>query len=59
MSTEEWLGSIIVLVKESVTIVTEKFTEVKDSLINDEIFSEYKSMETKLIPDVKINLSSD
>ncbi len=42
MSSEEKPATIIEQVKETVTVVTEKITEVKETIIDDEIISEYK-----------------
>ncbi|HAY32686.1 MAG TPA: hypothetical protein PK536_09095 [Ignavibacteria bacterium] len=42
MSTEEKPATIIEQVKETVTVVTEKITEIKETIIDEEIISEYK-----------------
>jgi len=44
MSIEEKPATIIEQVKETVTVVTEKITEVKETIIDEEIISEYKLM---------------
>ncbi len=46
MATEEKTGSIIDQVKESVTVVTDKISDIKDNLFNDEVVAEYKLMGT-------------
>ena len=58
---QEEKGKILDQVKEKVTVVTEKITEVKETFLDDEIISEYKLMGSEAAEKIlsQINESND